>query len=319
MPCRLADTIPISSMSVRSFIVKFLCLGLVVLILDKGTGRVLKHFYFRESSGQHYRTTVAMEKTVAEVLVFGSSRASRHYVPEVISSGLGMTCYNTGMEGNGVFYQLAVLRSVLKRHTPEIVILDFDGIASGGDNQVTYDSLSSLLPYYDTHAEIRNIVELRGPYERFKVYSGIYPFNSQLLKIIAGNLERNKIRQADDRGYLPLRGKWDGDTQPVVKCSDGVDRKRHAAYSEFMELCAGQGIKLFVVLSPSYVLFCGGPDLQAHFRDYISKGVCFVDFKNDAIFSSPSLYNDPGHLNHQGALIFSKLLVDRIQSEMHTD
>ena len=37
-----------------------------------------------------------------DVLIMGSSRAHHHYVPEIISDSLGLSCYNTGKDGNGI-------------------------------------------------------------------------------------------------------------------------------------------------------------------------------------------------------------------------
>ena len=95
-----------------------------LFILDFGIGRTLRYFYFKETSGLHFRTTYAMEKTEADILIFGSSRANHHYVPEVFEDSLKMKFYNTGRDANGVFFQSAVLKSVLKRYKPKIIIYD---------------------------------------------------------------------------------------------------------------------------------------------------------------------------------------------------
>ena len=44
---------------------------IVVFILDLAIGKTLRHFYFTETSGTHYRTTYAIDSTKAEILVFG--------------------------------------------------------------------------------------------------------------------------------------------------------------------------------------------------------------------------------------------------------
>ena len=47
-----------------------------------------------------------MELTKADLLVFGSSRANHHYVPEVFEDSLKLTFYNTGKDGSGIFITL---------------------------------------------------------------------------------------------------------------------------------------------------------------------------------------------------------------------
>ena len=100
----------------------------VVFILDFTIGKTLRYYYFKESSGTHFRTTYAIEKTNADILIFGSSRANHHYVPAIFEDSLKMKFYNTGRDGNGIFFQLAVLKSILKRYTPKIIIFDYMSI-----------------------------------------------------------------------------------------------------------------------------------------------------------------------------------------------
>lgn len=294
-------------------------LALIVFALDMAIGRTLRHFYFFESSGQHRRTTYAMEQTEAELIVFGSSRASRHYVPEVFCRELNLTCYNTGMEGNGIFYQLAVLRSILRRYSPEVVVLDFDGIRRGSGSHHSYDSLSSLLPYYRTHEEIRDIIEMRGPLERLKLCSEIYPFNSELFSIAMGNLEINKRRHLDDRGYAPLKGAWTMERQTSEEPAREFDFERIAFYNEFIDRCTRAGTTVFLVCSPSFQVPVGrgpGEDLRELRHGPM---VHSFDFSKDERFNDGHLFNDPGHLNHDGALMYSKIVATEIKDELEME
>ena len=191
-----------SKMIVKKIILNIVIVGVLVFVIDFSIGRTLRYFYFKETSGLHFRTTYAMEKTEADILVFGASRANHHYIPEVFKDSLEMSFYNTGRDGNGIFFQTALLKSVLKRYSPKVIILDYaGGFEKGGED---YDRMSPLLPYYRTHEEIRSIVELKSPFERIKLLSEIYPFNSQILTIAIGNLEINKKRKPDNEGYVPL-------------------------------------------------------------------------------------------------------------------
>ncbi len=301
----------------KKLFINFLLVAAVVAVLDFALGKVLRHFYFRESSGLHYRTTYSMEKADAEILIFGSSRANHHYVPEVFADSLGLTFYNTGRDGNGIFYQAALLKSVLKRYTPKVIILDYAG--DFGKGRQVYDNLSSLLPYYQSHPEIRQEVNLRSPYESVKLLSGIYPYNSQLLTIAVGNLDMNKKRKSDNKGYVPLETE-----HPVVKeyfnslIQQPVDSNKIESLREFVRVAKASGTRFVVVYSPLY---------QEHKRyweieicETICKeaGVPFWDYSRDSFFvQQPDLYYDPVHLNHKGALIFSKQIASRMRDVLH--
>ena len=49
---------------------------LIVFAGDFLIGKTLKYFYFKASSGLFQRTTYSIEKTEADILIFGSSRAN---------------------------------------------------------------------------------------------------------------------------------------------------------------------------------------------------------------------------------------------------
>ena len=63
-----------------------------------------------------------LENTNAQVLIFGSSHAHRHYVPEVFEKTLKKTTYNAGAEGQQLLYHLAMQQMIVKRVKPEVII-----------------------------------------------------------------------------------------------------------------------------------------------------------------------------------------------------
>ena len=145
---------------IKKIIFNLVIVALVVFVLDIAIGRMLRHYYFKETSGFHFRTTYSMDSAKSDILVFGSSSANHHYVPEVFEDSLKMTFYNTGRDGDGILFQTAILVSALKRYSPKLIILDYsDDFKKNGDG---YDSPTSLLPYYRTHKEVRKYIELKA-------------------------------------------------------------------------------------------------------------------------------------------------------------
>jgi len=286
----------------------------VVFVLDFAIGRGLRYFYFRETSGFHYRTTYSMEQTDADILIFGSSRANHHYVPEVFEDSLNQSFYNTGRDGNGIFYQAALLRSILKRYTPKVIILDYRG--EFGKNKQEYDQLSSLLPYYRTHPEIRDIVALRSPYEKLKLGSEIYPFNSQALTIAIGNLELNKERQADNKGYVALETTWPPELQVFTSRETyAVDSNKIKAFREFVVNAKQSGARLYVVYSPLYQKLALNQEVDICRSICAEEQVPFLDYSTDPFFiTRQDLFFDVVHLNHKGATLFSSRVASAIRN-----
>ena len=196
-----------------AFALKVVRLLVIVLGLDFLVGTTLKYFYFNQKYGRQYRAYYTIEKTNADILIFGSSRAFNHYRPDVFESRLKQTCYNSGSPGQFLLYDYATLKAILKRYTPKLIILDLmpESLAVEDLSSNTYDRLSFLLPYYKQHREMRPVLDLKSPNEKLKLFSSIYPFNSSLIYTTAGflNLEKFKQLNATDRGYQASYAVWD--------------------------------------------------------------------------------------------------------------
>ena len=305
-----------SIMLIKKIILNLIIVTVVVLVLDFTIGRTLRHFYFKETSGFHFRTTYSMEKTEADILVFGSSRANHHYIPEIFEDSLKMTFYNTGRDGNGIFFQTAVLRSALKRYTPKLIIIDYYG--EFAKNEEAYDGLQSLLPYYRTHEEIRKFITLKSSFERIKLISEIYPFNSQILSIAIGNLEVNKKRYDDNKGYVPLYTVWQSKIDTISNYQVyPVDSGKIIALREFLNLAKKSEIRVLVIYSPIFQKFEKKQEIEIC-RDICSiENVPFWDYSKDTLFLNHSnIFRDVQHLNNNGAKFFSNLIVNRIKNDL---
>lgn len=285
----------------------------ITLLIDFVSGRILRYFYFHETSGLHYRTTYSMDSTRAQILIIGSSRANHHYVPSVFEDSINKTFYNAGRDGNGTFYQLALLKTIFKRYTPEIIIFDYSSVFVKGTEE--YDQMASLLPYYRSHKEIRPIIELRSPFEKLKLLSEIYPFNSQLLTISVGNLTMNKKRVADDKGYVALNKEWQFPLDSVHSSSFAeIDTVKVNAFKECLTLSKNLGVKVFVVCSPIFQLYKTNQQIDMCSEICNEARVPFWDYSNDPFFlNNRQLFQDILHLNDKGAKIFSAILANKIK------
>lgn len=295
------------------FLLKMLFIALVLVACDWGTGKILKQFYFRQFSGFSYRTTYAIDSTTAEIIILGSSRANHNYVPEVIEDSLHYTSYNAGRDGNYVLYNYAIFKSITKRYNPKMIIIDIQ--PSDIDyNKTEYERLSALLPYYQMHPEIRQIVCQRGPFEKIKLFSKIYPYNSMILQIAVGNIDKNKTKQPDIKGYVPIfRTIKDEKIDTTRTSTTNVDETKMSALKEIISTCKQKGIKLVFVYSPIRIII----------RDtyyYSLSGLCsengirYLDMSNDQTFlSNYKYFADYDHLNDEGARLFSAMLADKIK------
>ena len=298
------------------FFLKLIIFFVIIFVLDYSIGSILRYFYFKQESGLQYRTTYSIEKTTADLLIFGSSRANHHYDPNVFEKRLNLPYYNVGRDGNFILYHSAVLKGVLARYTPKIVILDIIG-GEFQKNQDSYDRLSSLLPYYKSHPEMRSIIELKSRFEKVKMLSFIYPYNSSMFTIAVGNTEFNKKRRGDIQGYLPLTKVWNGTIQIDSSSTNyEIDSIKVKAYETFIKNCIQSKVKLYIVCSP-YFIKKNHSDYSVKLGQEIAKrnNIKFFDYSGDTTFTNNStLFADIAHLNEKGATVLSNILIDNISN-----
>ena len=305
-----------------TFALKAIRLLAIVLLFDFLVGNTLKHFYFNQKYGRQYRAYYTIEKTNADILVFGSSRAFNHYRPDVFESRLKQTCYNSGSPGQFLLYDYATLKAILKRYTPKLIILDLmpESLAVEDFSFNTYDRLSFLLPYYKQHREMRPVLDLKSPNEKLKLFSSIYPFSSSLIYTTAGflNLEKFKQLNATDRGYQASYAVWNKPGK-LIPPSEPIplDSVKINVYKLLIDECRNAGTKLLIVCSPRLDIYQDeGESFREEKRIAREKNVQFLDFTNDSFFvKHPELFAyDPTHLNHDGAGIFCNRVVDSLCS-----
>ena len=295
------------------FISKFLLIVSLTLVCDRGIGTILRYFYFRQESGAGYRTTYAIDSTVADILILGSSRANHSYVPDIFEESLHYSFFNTGREGNFIFYNYAIFKSVTGRYNPKLIIVDI----SPGEliySVAEYEKLSLLLPYYKSHPEIGHIVDFKSPFEKVKLISAIYPYNSLILQIGMGNLDLNKERVSDNKGYVPIFKVMKNekiDTAKISTCT--IDENEIRALKDIISTCQQQKIDLIFVYSPIWSI------IQDSFCNTILselcsvKGIRYFDLSNSPAFiNNPDYFADIRHLNDEGARVFSTMLIDKI-------
>lgn len=293
-------------------IIAFLAL---VILLDFSIGFLLRKFYFGQKYGTQARTTYAIESTTADVVIFGSSRANHHYVPQIFEDSLGLSFYNAGRDGNSIMYHYAVLSSIVERYTPKIVILDLMA-AEFEKKQDKYDRLSGLMPYYRSHPEIRSVINEKSKVEWLKNLSSLYPFNSLLFNVFYNNTEQGKRKDKNIKGYSELEGTIaDRDLKNVSPEKYEVDTVLVNYFKSFVTKCKEKNVKLFVVCSPYFMkLVTRDQSLDIAEKYLKSQNVSFLDYSVEGVFpQSPDYFKDLVHLNKEGSILFSKNLVSIIK------
>ncbi len=304
-----------------SSLIKIVVFILIVAIADRGLGHILSKLYFNQKKGDIHSLNFVLSECNADILIFGNSRAQHHYNSGLISSALKMSCYNAGQDGGHcILFPYAQIKIITERYTPKMIILEFSGI---NNFPGAYDRLSIILPYYKEFPQIRPLVLLRSPFERIKLMSSIYPFNSDLIDMIRFHTNL----QEDINGYIPLKTRLNTDLlkeEPeIVRLSETrklvADANMADALENIINLCQKKNISLFIITSPNFHSVKEKqsplPPAAEVAMDIIRRNHAnYLDFSSSPVFTGhPEWFADKVHLNEEGARIFSNMVADSIR------
>lgn len=283
-----------------------------VCVVDFSYGKFCDYMYAHAKGGATKRRYDVCKKKQYDILILGSSRAHHHYVPQILEDSVSLTCYNAGEDGNGIILMYGIYNMIRERYLPKCIIYDveplFDIYKYAKDaNRTRYLALQK--PYYKEVGVASIFKDISMP-EYYKVYSGLYRYNSEVFPLAVDFLIG---RPMANKGYAPMFGEMS--KEPIKKDDDlsvEIDSVKLAYFEKFVHLTAKDGVKLFVVASPKYGS-TNSSILTPIFDICNSNGVQFYDFYCDSLFvNNKKYFKEPMHLNGQGAEYFSREMVKKL-------
>lgn len=280
---------------------------IVIALIDILFGIACKYMNDHSKGGGVKNRYYVCKESNEDILVFGSSRAKHHYVPSIIEDSLNMTCYNTGEDGNGIIYCYGMLKMILQRYSPEVILYDISDYDLFADDNMKY--LDLLKPYYN-ESGIDSLFWSVEPKTRIMMCSNLYRYNTSFLRIF-GNFIYPIVYGS--KGYSPLYKIMD--YEPVIKDYEQmpVDTLKLFYFNKFVETSKRHNIKLICCISPLYK----APVIN---RYEPLKNICenndilFLDFNTDTVLiNNRNLYQDRAHLNEDGAQIYTSKLVEELK------
>ncbi len=311
-----------SSKDLKRFVRQATIFLLVVLCLDQAIGSGLKKLQAITKSGYKGLIELAIEDN-SDIIVFGSSRAQHHFVPDIIERETGKTFFNAGMPARKILYHFAIQQLIFEHHFPKIVILEL----WEPDMQRTPSGIAelSILTPFQTHPVVKEVLTERGILEPLRSLSQIYPHNSDLLTLLYALMSDHG---KDRKGYEPIYGIINQD----IRVNTNVDKRLTASdisddYVAYLERFLGSALKhnirVIVTISPKW------PDSTFYTKErnealdkcltVVKKyNVPIFDISQDSYpeFFNPTYFHDRAHLNHNGAKLFSKILGIELRKEL---
>jgi len=296
-------------------LLKLLCVGLIIFLLDLTIGYGLRRLYFHRPFGNRKSLIYVIENMKDPIVIMGSSRAQHHYVPSLFRLTFGKSCFNAGLDGAFIEYHEALLELVLKRYVPELLILDISA-SEFDESDSRLQAISKLLPFYAQSDELHSLVQRTGPMERIKLMSRIYPFNSEIIQLLLPYFVGPDILPDYPDGYIPLFKAGSLPPTPIEEPGQvELDAFATSSFRGFISRAKENGVSLFVVVSPSLRRYQRATRSIDYARSLCeAAAVPFWDMSETvSILQHPEYFYDRTHLNDRGAREFTRLVIDRLK------
>lgn len=292
----------VSDMS--KYIYKILIFIAIVVILDYSYGLLANSMIRHTVAGEDAMRYRICQESEYDIVILGSSRATRHYDDKMLSDSLHLSVINAGLEGNGIIMMYGLFHLISNRYKPSLIIYDIEpcfDILQYEEDDSNKRYLSGLKYLYDEDG-ITDIFKSVDRIENIKMKSNFYRYNSSFFSILSCYFSES----TQQYGFEPHRGVFDPGKCPLKERKEReIDSLKLHYVEKMIDESKSKGINLCIVASPKF-----GAD-QNEILPIVDlckeKKVQMWNFYTDSLFMNhPEYFNEPMHLNIQGAEIFSK-------------
>ena len=297
----------------KKLLIHILIIAALFFVFDRATGFVLKQLYSQSNATSEYKIYYANNETYDSILFMGSSRCLHHYNPSVFEEAFGMTCFNAASWGaKNTYYQNGLLGNILTRYTPKIIVLEIHPCDWLDTPYSGTERASSLAPFCGMSDECDEMLKIAGKYWPYRL-SISYRYSGDLPDLIFGKwggMDRSL------KGWKPLDGQIDTIDIKAEEYPFPIHQEKLQLLERFIQKCQAHDIKLCFIVSPMYI--SSEEDVFHVPRELAAKyDVPFIDHYRDSTFTGhPELFYDFGHLNRQGAMIYSKMVCEELRNHI---
>lgn len=294
----------------KRFIINILIFFGIVASADAVVGKVFGYLQGKAKgrTGVEYHVCKTLDE---DVLIMGSSRASHHYVPQILEDSLGLSCFNGGQDGNGIVMQYGRWKMLSKRKVPKLIVYDiepsFDMVENNNERYIDRQKpFAGVKP-------VREYMASLFPMEGLKLMSKMYRYNYKFLEIISDCVMSPTIQ----KGYIPLRGHIRQEiietTQEALKVHPEQDAVKLEYLGKFITEVQGAGCRIVLVSSPYWMGYTQ-TDITAIETLAEKYGVAFLNYDQSELAGNPEYFSDSMHLNDDGANEFTKDLATKLKA-----
>lgn len=294
---------------------------LLVFLADRLVGFAFEKAYRNSKYGIFHRQEYCLHDSKDEILILGSSRAAHHYVPQIFTDSLGLSCYNCGSDGMCIYYHYGLLSSFIERGAiPKVVLLEVmnsDAVVSSGATFGLDAAIDRLAPNYGEYIEIDSLLMRGGWKEKIKLFSKCYRYNSKVVQLIKCNF----IPWPENMGYEAVFGELPDTTKLKVSEThkeETLDDQKLIYIRKLIKVCKENNIRLFFIESPNFSI-SAAIGLKTIKKIAKENDVPFWEYRNYSALMCPKYFKDEGHLNDKGAHLYSGIVARELKRVLESD
>lgn len=302
----------------KKFLIFISCTLTIVIISDFVFGVSFTHYVkTHDLPGRFQPLDKLIRHTEYEILLIGNSVIQDGINPSVIEDSTYLSCYNGGSAGQNIDFFETVIDCALQRYTPKMIVLGIRPEETG-DN-IGEGLFDVLRPYY--HIGFKSIdkhFDNLSPDNRILYKSSFYRYNSVWVRILLYSIFKDTETSINgfNANAVPTQ-------IPTIKEVNKVDvpsERKLNCIKRILRKCQERGIKVCICYPPSLLKF---PQeelpcviaVENICRQY--NALCLIDYNDPYFLHTPELFYDAGHVNINGAEIYSRKIASRLKKELN--
>lgn len=239
-----------------------------------------------------------------DVVILGTSRANNHFVSEMFEKE-GLKTFNYGMSGSHLFETSLLLKLMVERGWDiKNIIVETDlNLSNEKRDDGTFGRFmpfmhesKTITDHFVTEADFTELYYV--PFYRYIQFDAKVGFRAWYKTLV--NEPTNTL---SNQGYYPLgynpRANMKNNIESLVPL-------RNRYYEEIKQICKTNHINLIAVTTP----MCSNVKGMGYFEKVKKIYPEIKDFEN--VIHEDKYFSSCGHLNDQGAKIFTKTLLDSL-------
>lgn len=294
----------------KKFILKVLIFFACVVVMDFVFGLFFSFLRAHAKGGSTANCEYIANRATDDIIILGSSRATHHYVPQIIEDSLGMSCYNCGEEGNGIVLAYGRYRQLTSRYKPKLIVYEVTPGYDYSNQEPDEKYIGYLRPYYQQSAIKEIVNDFGDDWEKLKMTSNMYQNTSKLLP----NVVDNVIYRDNNKGFEPLSGvKMSPMKEQPKWMGENLDPHKLSYIERLMTDAKADGILICFVVSPRCELGDSMEMYEPVMQLCNKHSIPFLNYKNyPGISDQPYLFQDDSHLNKEGAELYTRVFINEI-------